>query len=66
VSAGNAGTGPASEHPGSITSVHRYDLPLPREDVWTLIGEVSYYRRWWPWLRAFEAAALAQGGRVAL
>ena len=61
MSAGNAGTGPASEHPGSITSVHRYDLPLPREDVWTLIGEVSHYRRWWPWLRAFEAAALAQG-----
>jgi uncharacterized protein YndB with AHSA1/START domain len=61
VSAGNAGTGPASEQTGSITTEHRYDLPLPREDVWTLISEVSSYRHWWPWLRAFEAAALAEG-----
>ena len=61
MSAGNAGTGPESEHPGSITTVHRYDLPLPRADVWTLISEVSHYRLWWPCLRAFEAAALAAG-----
>jgi uncharacterized protein YndB with AHSA1/START domain len=61
VSAGDAGTGPACEDPGSITTVHRYELPLPREDVWTLISEVSRYRLWWPWLRALEAAALAEG-----
>ena len=54
--------GPARKRaPGSITTDHRYDLPLPREDVWTLISEVSRYRRWWPWLRAFEAVALAEG-----
>ena len=41
--------------------MHRYALPLPREEVWTLISEVSHYRLWRPWLRAFDAAALAEG-----
>jgi len=49
------------ELPGSITTVHRYDLPLPRDEVWNLISGVSAYRRWWPWLRSFDAAALATG-----
>ena len=31
------------------------------EDVWSLISEVSQYRSWWPWLRAFDAVALAAG-----
>jgi uncharacterized protein YndB with AHSA1/START domain len=53
--------GPAKEIPGSITTVHRYDLPLPREDAWSLISDVSSYRNWWPWLRVFDAAALASG-----
>jgi hypothetical protein len=61
VSAGDAGTAPAMELQGSITTVHRYDLPLPREEVWDLISDVSAYRRWWPWLRSFDAAALAAG-----
>ncbi len=47
--------------PGRITTVHRYQLPLPRQDVWRLISDVSVYRAWWPWLRAFDAAALAEG-----
>jgi len=46
---------------GAITTVHRYSLPLPRHDVWTRISDVSSYRAWWPWLRAFEASALAEG-----
>ena len=53
------GTGPAPEIPGAITTVHRYELPLPREEVWSLISQVSEYRTWWPWLRAFDGAALA-------
>jgi hypothetical protein len=59
----NAGNnaGAAAEIPGSITTVHRYELPLPREDAWSLISDVSNYRNWWPWLRAFDAAALAPG-----
>lgn len=59
--AGDARATPAIELPGSITTVHRYDLPLPREEEWDLISEVSHYRRWWPWLRSFDAAALAAG-----
>lgn len=61
MSSGDAGAPPAIELPGSITTVHRYDLPLPRGEVWGLISEVSHYRRWWPWLRSFDAAALAAG-----
>jgi uncharacterized protein YndB with AHSA1/START domain len=61
VSADQAATGPANERPGAITTVHRYDLSLPREEVWRLISEVSHYRDWWPWLRVFDGAALAKG-----
>jgi uncharacterized protein YndB with AHSA1/START domain len=56
-----AGTGPASGIPGTITTVHRYELPLPREEVWKLISDVSQYRTWWPWLRAFDGVALTAG-----
>jgi uncharacterized protein YndB with AHSA1/START domain len=41
--------------------VHCYDMPLPLAEVWALISDVSHYRTWWPWLRVFEAAALAAG-----
>ncbi len=51
----------SAEIPGSITTVHRYELPLPRDDVWALISDVSQYRSWWPWLRVFDAAELAKG-----
>ncbi len=47
--------------PGAITTVHRYPLPLGREEVWARISQVSSYRSWWPWLRSFEASALAEG-----
>ncbi len=61
MSADHAATVPASERPGTITTVHRYDLSLPREEVWRLISEVSHYPDWWPWLRVFDGAALAKG-----
>ncbi len=57
----NAGVDPAKGQSGRISTVHQYNLPLPREKVWTLISDVSLYRSWWPWLRAFHAAALAEG-----
>lgn len=59
MSADDGGTAPVCEIPGAITTVHRYELPLAREEVWSLISQVSEYRTWWPWLRAFDAAALA-------
>jgi len=61
VAASSASPGPARKIPGTITTVHRYELPLPREEVWRLISEVSQYRTWWPWLRVFDATALASG-----
>jgi uncharacterized protein YndB with AHSA1/START domain len=59
VSADDGGTAPACEIPGAITTVHQYELPLAREEVWSLISQVSEYRTWWPWLRAFDGDALA-------
>jgi uncharacterized protein YndB with AHSA1/START domain len=55
------GSARAKEIPGSITTVHRYELPLPREKAWSLISDVSNYGTWWPWLRVFDGAALAPG-----
>ena len=46
---------------GAITTVHHYDLPLPCESVWSLIGQVQGYKTWWPWLRQFEGEGLAVG-----
>ena len=61
MSAHHGGGVPAPEIAGAITTVHRYELPLARQEVWGLISQVSEYRTWWPWLRAFDAAALASG-----
>jgi uncharacterized protein YndB with AHSA1/START domain len=61
MSAEDAGSGPASEILGSISAVHRYELRLPRHQVWSLISDVEQYRTWWPWLRSFDGAALAPG-----
>jgi hypothetical protein len=54
---GGAARAPA----GTITTVHRYELPLSREVVWRQISDVGSYRNWWPWLRLFEAQALDVG-----
>jgi hypothetical protein len=32
-----------------------------RAEVWLAMGDVGSYRQWWPWLRAFDARALASG-----
>ncbi len=46
---------------GAITTVHRYELPLPRETVWSLMSKVDRYQSWWPWLRQFEGGGLSVG-----
>jgi uncharacterized protein YndB with AHSA1/START domain len=61
VTAGEGGHGGGDEIAGTIATVHRYDLPASRQEVWNLISDVSRYREWWPWLRVFDAAALAPG-----
>ena len=44
-----------------IRSEHRYRFPAPREAVWAALGDVGAYPSWWPWLRRFDARALAAG-----
>jgi hypothetical protein len=47
--------------PGTISTVHQYDLPLGREHVWAQISAVGNYRTWWPWLRRFDADGMTAG-----
>ncbi len=54
-------TVPAPDLPGAISTEHRYELPLPRADIWKLFTDVGAYKTWWSWLRIFEADALKQG-----
>jgi hypothetical protein len=37
----------------------RYQLPLAPAELWAVVAEVDDYLSWWPWLRRFEARALA-------
>ncbi|HXY28423.1 MAG TPA: SRPBCC family protein [Acidimicrobiales bacterium] len=46
---------------GAMTTIHRYALPLGCDEVWALISDVRNYRRWWSWLRVFEATSLEAG-----
>jgi uncharacterized protein YndB with AHSA1/START domain len=43
---------------GSISTEHRYDLPVSRDVVWELISDVDRYKEWWSWLRIFDAQGL--------
>ena len=36
-------------------------MPIDAAAFWTRIGDVGKYREWWPWLRQFDASALAPG-----
>ncbi len=47
--------------PGSITTEHRYELPIKRSAVWALISDTDAYQSWWTWLRKFEAPGLKKG-----
>ena len=37
----------------------RYELPLTPTELWAVLAHVDRYQSWWPWLRRFEARALA-------
>lgn len=41
----------------------RYPLDDPPAAVWAALESVEDYQRWWPWLRRFEAQALASSER---
>ena len=44
-----------------IRSNRRYWFEATPEAVWSTLGATGEYRRWWPWLRTFEADAMAAG-----
>lgn len=44
-----------------IRSDRTYHLPGRADDVWRRLARIEDYRSWWPWLRRFEARALAAG-----
>lgn len=46
-----------------LASERLYVFPVPPEDVWRALAATGDYRRWWPWLTAFEADGLAAGNR---
>ena len=41
--------------------MHRYRLAAPPDAVWAALASVGDYPSWWPWLRSFDARALAAG-----
>ena len=46
-----------------VRSDRRYRFEASPEELWERFGDVSAFRSWWPWLRRFDAAALAPGER---
>lgn len=47
----------------TVRSDRSYRFDRSAEEVWEAIGRVDDYRRWWPWLRRFEAVGLVPGDR---
>ncbi len=46
-----------------ICSDRRHTFPVSPEELWDTVARVHAYRHWWPWLRGFDAEALAVGER---
>jgi hypothetical protein len=46
-----------------LVTDERYEFPFDVESFWSRIERVDDYPRWWPWLRRFDAPALASGAR---
>jgi uncharacterized protein YndB with AHSA1/START domain len=44
-----------------VRSERRFDFDAAPPALWAALGSVDDYSRWWPWLRRFEARALAPG-----
>ena len=50
---------PASLCPmaGPFESDRTWTFEVPAGELWSRIADVDAYRRWWPWLRSFDAGA---------
>ena len=44
-----------------VRSERRFEFDAAPPALWAALGSVDDYPRWWPWLRRFEARALAPG-----
>ncbi len=44
-----------------VRSDRTYRFAVPPAALWEACSAVEHYRRWWPWLRSFEAEALTDG-----
>ena len=44
-----------------ICSDRRHSFSVSPDDLWEAMVRVDAYRGWWPWLRSFDAVALAPG-----
>jgi uncharacterized protein YndB with AHSA1/START domain len=44
-----------------LVSDRRYLMTADVSRVWAALTAVDEYRRWWPWLREFDASSLAAG-----
>ena len=44
-----------------VRSKRRFEFDAAPPALWAALGSVDDYPRWWPWLRRFEAHALAPG-----
>ncbi len=44
-----------------VRSERRFEFEAAPPVLWAALGSVDDYPRWWPWLRRFDARALAPG-----
>jgi uncharacterized protein YndB with AHSA1/START domain len=44
-----------------LDSDRHYRFAVPPAALWSALAETADYRRWWPWLTAFEANGLVAG-----
>lgn len=44
-----------------INSDRRHSFSVAPDELWDAMVRVDAYRMWWPWLRSFDAVALAPG-----
>lgn len=49
------------EDPTELRTDRSYGYPFTVPELWQRLGRVDAYRTWWPWLSAFDGAALATG-----
>lgn len=47
--------------PVNFETDRSYQLPVSPDELWQVLRQVDDYRSWWPWLRRFDAVALAAG-----